>query len=180
MGCESNSLSLREFLIVDRGHVFFSDRSIHGTRDNLLRTQTIQMRYRERLPSAAALQEDPELFLISRTITIDELRKRLIIPPHFKFLESDRLFRLSRPVCLNSDLEKFLIEASNANQTPLAVDHCLAAITGNMITSHLNLADQFIAKIQQHQRIVEIFVACSKSMTEDARADRHRQLGLAA
>src|ERR1035441_5456476 len=117
LGRESNSLSLRGFLIVNRGHVLFSDRSIHGARNNLLRAQAVEMRYWKRLPATATLQESPELFFISRTITIDELRKRLIVPPHFKFLESYGLLRLSRTVGLNSNLEKFLIEASNANQT---------------------------------------------------------------
>src|SRR5450631_2218172 len=138
------------------------------------------MRNRKSLPATATLQEGPELFLISRAIAIDELRKRLIVPPHREGLECNRLLRLSRSVSLNNNLKKFLIKASNPNQPALAIDHGLAAITRHMIAPNLKLPNKLIAKIQQHQRVVEIFIACRKSMTEDARANRHRQLRLAA
>src|ERR1700728_858523 len=114
---------------------------------------------RKWLAIAATGQESPELFFIGRAVAIDELRKRLVIAPHFKIPECQRLFYFPGSKCLDPNFKQLLVEATNANQTLLAINHGFAAITRYVIACDLDLRDKLFAKIENHKGIVKIFLA---------------------
>src|ERR1039457_5697480 len=99
------------------------------------------MRDRKWPAASATFQKCPEFFLICRAKTINELRKRLVIAAYLKGLQSDRLLCISSPIRLDNDFEELLIEALNVNLPLLAINHCFAAIAGDMVARDLKLAD---------------------------------------
>ena len=101
---------------------------------------------RKRLSFAVADQESSELFFIGRAVAIDKLRKWLVISPHLKIPEGQRLFCFAGSIGLDRHFKQLLLEAPNANQTLLAIDYGFAAITRYMIARNLNLSDQLIVK----------------------------------